>query len=83
MLPLFSGQLNQSGNILNTGYIGEWNFSAAIEVAKNTFLGGNLTYNSGKYESNNDYYEDDTQFIYQNETAAGEPQTTDFQDFLF
>lgn len=78
-----NGQLNQSGNILNTGYIGEWNFSGAIEIAKNTFLGGNVTYNTGKFESNNDYYEDDTKFIYQNETATGEPQTTDFQTFYF
>lgn len=78
-----NGMLDQSGTILNTGSLNEWNFSGAIEVAKNTFIGGNFTINVGKFESNNDYYEDDYQNIYQGETAAGEPQTVDFKTFNF
>ncbi len=75
------GNLNQSGNILNSGGIDNWTFSGAIEVQKNFFIGGNLTIISGSFESNNDYYEDDTHNVYQGVTAAGEPQTTDFKTF--
>ena len=80
---IINGNLNQSGTILNTGSINDWNFSGAIEVAKNTFIGGNFTIHTGSFESNNDYYEDDTQKIYEGVTAAGEPQTTDFRTFYF
>lgn len=80
---IINGNLNQSGTILNTGALNEWNFSGAVEVAKNTFIGGNFTINTGTFESNNDYYEDDTQSFYEGITAAGEPQTTDFRTFYF
>ena len=80
---IINGNLNQSGNILNSGGIDNWTFSGAIEVQKNFFVGGNLTVKNGSFESNSDYYEDDTQNIYQGETAAGEPQTTDFRTFYF
>lgn len=76
-----SGGLNQNGNILNSGNVNNWTFSGAIEVYKNLFVGLNLNIISGKYESNNDYYEDDVNNIYQGETSPGEPQTTDFQTF--
>ena len=78
-----NGNLNQSGTILNTGSINNWDFSGAIEVAKNTFIGGSFTIHTGNFESNNDYYEDDTKNIYQDVTAVGEPQTTDFRTFNF
>jgi len=80
---IINGNLNQSGNILTSGGIDNWTFSGAIEVQKNFFVGGNLTVKNGSFESNSDYYEDDTQNIYQGETAAGEPQTTDFRTFYF
>ena len=80
---IINGNLNQSGNILNSGGIDNWTFSGAIEVQKNFFVGGNLTVKNGSFESNSDYYEDDTKNIYQGETAAGEPQTTDFRTFYF
>lgn len=76
-----SGGLNQSGDILNSGSVNNWTFSGAIEVYKNLFVGANLNVVSGKFESNNDYYEDDVNKIYQGETSPGEPQTTDFQTF--
>lgn len=76
----FNGQLNQSGNILNSGSINNWTFSGAIEAAKNLYVGLNLNIISGSYTSNNDYYEDDTRNIYQGETSPGDP-TTDFQTF--
>jgi hypothetical protein len=78
---IINGNLNQSGNILNSGGIDNWTFSGAIEVQKNFFIGGNFTVVNGSFESNNDYYEDDTRNIYQGETAVNEPQTTDFKTF--
>lgn len=78
---IFSGQLNQSGDILNSGGINNWTFSGALEVQKNFFIGANLTIQSGTFESNNEYYEDDTKRVYQGETASGEPSTVDFQTF--
>ncbi|MDT3697267.1 MAG: outer membrane protein transport protein [Ignavibacterium sp.] len=80
---IINGNLNQSGDILNSGGIDNWTLSGAIEVQKNFFIGGNLTIINGSFESVNDYYEDDTKNIYQGETAPGEPQTTDFKTFYF
>ncbi len=80
---IFNGQLNQSGTILNSGAIHNWTFSGAIEVSKNIFIGANLNIISGSFESNNDYYEDDTQNIYPDTTASGYPDTYDFQSFYF
>ena len=78
-----NGNLNQSGTILNSGSINNWDFAGAIEVAKNTFIGGSFTIHTGNFESNNDYYEDDTRNIYEGITALGEPQTEDFRTFNF
>lgn len=80
---IINGNLNQSGDILNSGGIDHWTLSGAIEVQKNLFVGANLTIINGNFESVNDYYEDDTKNIYQGETAPGEPQTTDFRTFYF
>lgn len=76
-----NGGLLQSGSILNSGNVNNWTLSGAIEVYKNLFVGLNVNIVSGKFESNNDYYEDDINNIYQGETSPGEPQTTDFQTF--
>ncbi len=78
---LIGAGLAQSGNILNSGSVNNWTFSGAIEVYKNLFVGLNLNVITGKFESNNDYYEDDVNNIYQGETSPGEPQTRDFQTF--
>lgn len=76
-----SGNLNQSGSILNSGRINNWTFSGAIEVYKNLYLGANLNVISGTFKSVNDYYEDDSQNIYQNVIATDEPQSEDFRTF--
>lgn len=78
---LMNGGLNQSGSILSSGNVNNWTFSGAIEVYKNLFVGLNLNVIAGTYESNNDYYEDDVNNLYQGETSPGEPQTMDFQTF--
>jgi len=79
--PVITGRLNQSGTILNSGAIHNWTFSGAIEVSKNVFVGANLNIITGSFESDNNYYEDDTHNIYQDTTAPGYPDTHDFQTF--
>ena len=76
-----SGNLNQSGSILNSGSLNNWTFSGAIEVYKNLFIGGNLNINSGNFKSNNDYYEDDTKHLYQGRTDPTDSTTLDFMTF--
>jgi len=79
---IFSGQLNQSGTILQSGSTGNWTFSGAIEVYKNLFVGLNLNILSGSYENNYNYYEKDTHGIYYNqETSPGDTTTYGFQTF--
>ena len=78
-----NGRLNQSGDITYEGSIDNWSFSGAIEAARNLFIGGNLNIHTGSFKSVNDYYEDDTQNIYQGLTDPATPNTTDFQTFYF
>jgi hypothetical protein len=78
---ILKNRLNQSGSILYSGSINNWTLSGAVEVYKNLFLGLNLNIISGSYESNNDWYEDDLNNLYQGITVAGNNNTTDFQTF--
>lgn len=78
---IINGRLNQSGNMLNSGSLNQWTLTGAIEAYKNLFIGANLSVVSGNFTSDFDYYEDDTQNIYQGETAPGYPSTTDFRTF--
>ncbi|HRN28006.1 MAG TPA: hypothetical protein PLH53_09080 [Ignavibacteriaceae bacterium] len=81
------GNLNQSGNTLNSGSIDNWTFSGAIEVQKNLFIGANLTIINGSFESIRDYYEDDfeTKDVYNSnlEIYPGNTLTRDFVSFYF
>jgi len=78
---IFNGQLNQSGNVLSSGSIGNWTFSGAIEAARNFFIGANLNIITGGYESSSDYFEDDTRGVYQGITEPTDSATRDFQTF--
>ncbi|MFN3695003.1 MAG: S41 family peptidase, partial [Ignavibacterium sp.] len=78
---IINGRLNQSGNMLNSGSLNQWTLTGAIEAYKNLFIGANISVVSGSFTSDFDYYEDDTQNIYQGETAPGYPSTTDFRTF--
>lgn len=77
----FAGMLNQSGTIISDGGINNWTFSGAIEIGPNLYMGLNLNIISGKFTSDNQYYEDDTQNIYQQILAPEEPDSRDFQTF--
>jgi hypothetical protein len=80
---ILNGNLNQSGSILNSGGINNWTFSGAVEIYKNLFVGLNMNIISGTYESNNDYYEDDTKNLYQGLTDPTDTlySTLDFKTF--
>ena len=78
---ILNNNLNQNGNILNSGGINNWTLSGAVEIYKNLFVGLNLNFVSGTYESNNDYYENDVNNIYQGLTDTARSNTLDFQTF--
>lgn len=59
-----NGNINQSGTVLNSGDLNNWTLSGAVEIYKNLFVGLNLNFVSGTYESNSDYYEDDINNFY-------------------
>jgi len=77
-----NGHLNQSGSILESGSLQNWTFSGAIEASQNFFIGLNLNFISGSYNSNNNYYEEDNKGIYSNiELDPGNSYTLGFQTF--
>lgn len=78
---ILRNNLIQSGSIINSGGINNWTLSGAVEIYKNLFVGLNINIISGTFESDNDYYEDDTENRYQGETVTGDAGTTDFRTF--
>lgn len=82
---LINGLLNQSGTIKKEGNIGKWSFASSMEFAKGFYIGGTFNIISGKYHSNRDYWEDDTQNIYGSDfqLVPGDNTTRDFQSFYF
>jgi hypothetical protein len=78
---ILTGNLNQSGTILNSGGINNWTLSGAVEIYKHLFVGMNLNFISGTYDANNDYYEDDVNNLYQGLTDPNDPNTQNFQTF--
>lgn len=75
------GNLTQRGTIINSGGIDNWTFSGAVEIYRNLFIGANLNIISGKFRSVNEYYEDDSQNLYQGRTDPDDPDTEDFRLF--
>jgi hypothetical protein len=76
------GNLNQSGSILSSGSINNWAFTGAIEVYKNLYVGLDLNIINGSYNSNNDYYEVDSQNNYQGRIVPADANApVDFQTF--
>lgn len=73
--------LLQSGTIIQNGSLGSWSFSGAVEIAENLFFGATLGILSGDFNSNNDFYEEDVDNVYQDVTAPGYPETRDFKLF--
>ena len=78
-----NGNLNQRGNLTNEGSINAWTLSAAIEVAKNVFVGASFNILTGTYKSRRDYYEEDTKDKYPASVwlDPNDQRTSDFQSF--
>ncbi len=78
-----NGMLNQSGTIDHDGGIGKWSFASSFEAAKGFFIGGTFNILTGSYQSNSDYYEDDTRNIYGINFPLDptDASTRDFQSF--
>ncbi len=80
---LINGLLNQSGRIRKEGSLNNWSFSSSMEIAQGLMLGGTFNILTGKYKSDSDFWEDDTQNLYgiNLELFPGDPTTRDFQSF--
>ena len=80
---LISGMLNQSGRIKTEGSIGNWSFAVSNEIAKGLFIGGTFNILNGSYKKDRDYYEDDSQNNYDQNTelVPGDVTTKDFETF--
>lgn len=80
---LINGFLNQSGKIKKQGSLDKWSFATSFEAAKGFFIGGTFNIISGRYKSESDYWEDDTQNFYGSnlELVPGDQTTRDFQTF--
>lgn len=61
---LVSGNLNQSGGLIEEGSIDSYSFSGALEIGRNLFAGVTLDLFSGDYGSRRNYMEEDVQNIY-------------------
>ncbi len=80
---IINGRLGQSGTIIEDGGINRYSLGAGIELAKGVYIGGSLNYLSGDYRNYREYYEDDVNGEYQEQTDIGDPNTTNFQTFYF
>ena len=56
--------VNQSGNTLESGSLGHWAFSGAMEVAPDLFVGLSLYVTTGSYSYDKEYVETDTRNYY-------------------
>ena len=59
-----NGDLQQIGNISETGYFDKYTGAIAIEWGKNLFVGFTVNMFSGEYEQNRNYQEIDTKNVY-------------------
>jgi hypothetical protein len=78
-----NGMLNQSGGIDKEGGIGKWSFASSFEAAKGFYIGGTFNIVTGSYQSNSDYWEDDTKDVYGTNLplVPGDATTRDFKSF--
>lgn len=77
------GNLRQLGNTRESGKLGAWSISGAVEVAKNIFMGATINVFSGTYSYDRQYWEEDTgnNYISTVLTDPNDPETADFNKF--
>lgn len=80
-----NGNLNQRGDIKNSGKISNWYLTAGVEIDKDVFLGGSINILNGEFYRVRDYYEEDTKDFYSSNLLLDplEPKSADFQSFYF
>lgn len=80
---LVNGMLNQSGRTRTEGSINNWSFAVSNEIAEGLFIGGTFNILSGNYKRDRDFFEDDTQNNYDQNTelVPGDETTKDFETF--
>ncbi|MFC2083464.1 OmpP1/FadL family transporter [Bacteroidota bacterium] len=80
---LISGMLNQSGTIIQDGYLDKWSMAGALELAKGLYVGGTFNILSGNYNRNREYFEEDTNNKYSGLLDPSDPVTKNFQRFMY
>ncbi len=80
-----NGKLKQSGNNKYEGALNNWYFGAAIEAAKDIFVGFNFSIYSGDFLMNRNYEEEDVNNVYTSSLVLNykKPETTDFKSFSY
>lgn len=74
-----TNNVNQEGEVLESGKLGQWSFGGSIEVARNAFLGVSLNILSGSYSYERDFIETDPNNSHQGIIAGKDFDRTDFQ----
>lgn len=79
------GQLTESGLLAQDGRTDNWSFGGALEVAKDIFVGANITYISGKFNSDRELNEIDSRNIYGDNFRLDDSdyKTAGFENFYF
>lgn len=62
--------VQQSGTIKESGNLGAWTFSGAVDIEENISVGVTLNVFSGRYERVRNFLEEDTKNVYSNTAAA-------------
>ncbi|MBP9211150.1 MAG: outer membrane protein transport protein [Bacteroidetes bacterium] len=62
--------VQQSGTIKESGSLGVWTFSGAVDIEENISLGVSLNVYSGRYENVRNFLEEDTRNVYGNTSPA-------------
>ena len=80
---LINGGLQQEGTIQEKGEINTWQFSGAVEVAKNLYVGATINLLGGTYSNDRVYSEIDTKNLYGSnlQIDPDDPLTVDFKEF--
>ncbi len=80
---VINGGLEQEGSILEKGNINTWQFSGAVEIANNLYVGATLNLLGGTYTNDREYWEIDKNNLYGTnlQIDPDDPLTVDFKKF--
>ncbi|MBP6672728.1 MAG: outer membrane protein transport protein, partial [Bacteroidetes bacterium] len=72
--------VNQRGEIVEGGSLGQWSFSGAVDIEENISLGVSLNVFSGNYDYTRSFVEEDTRNVYNN-TSTNLPSDSAYLRF--